>query len=48
MAADEYRRLKRREGLVMGLEDFTEADLAAIEAIESPPEAAAFDAERNA
>ncbi|HLZ82917.1 MAG TPA: type II toxin-antitoxin system prevent-host-death family antitoxin [Caulobacteraceae bacterium] len=31
MAGDEYRRLKRRECLVMGLEDFTDADLAAIE-----------------
>ena len=48
MAADEYRRLKRRERLVMGLEDFTDADLAAIQASEAPPEAAAFDAERNA
>lgn len=47
MAADEYRRLKRRERRVMGLDDFTEADLSAIEAGEPPPEAAAFDHERN-
>jgi len=47
MAVDEYRRLKRRERRVMGLEDFSEADLAAIEAARLPPEAAAFDDERN-
>jgi prevent-host-death family protein len=47
MAVDEYRRLKRRERRVMGLDDFTEADLAAIEAGEMPPEATAFDDERN-
>ncbi len=47
MAADEYRRLKRRERRVMGLEDFTEADLVAIAASEPPLEAARFDDERN-
>jgi hypothetical protein len=47
MAADEYRRLKRRERRVMGLDDFTDADLEAIEASVPPPEAAAFDHERN-
>lgn len=45
MAADEYRRLKRRERRVMGLDDFTDADVAAIEASEAPPEARAFDDE---
>lgn len=39
MGADEYRRLKRRERRVVGLDDFTEADIAAIEASEPPPEA---------
>jgi prevent-host-death family protein len=47
LAADEYRRLKRRERRVMGLDDFTDADIAAIEASEPPPEAAAFDDERD-
>lgn len=48
MAADEYQRLKRRERRVMGLEDFTDADIAAIESSEAPPEAAAFNDELNA
>lgn len=47
MAVDEYRRLKRRERRVMGLDDFTAADLAAIAASEPPAEAAAFDHELN-
>ncbi len=47
MAADEYRRLKRRDRLVMGLDDFTEADLAAIEAGGMDPGADVFDGERN-
>ena len=47
MVADEFRRLKHRECRVMGLDDFTEADLSAIEVGETPPEAAAFDHERN-
>lgn len=47
MSADEYRRLKRRERRVMGLGDFSEADIAAIAASEAPAEAAAFDDERN-
>ncbi len=47
MSADEYRRLKRRERRVMGLDDFSDADIAAIAASEAPAEAAAFDDERN-
>lgn len=47
MSADEYRRLKRRERRVMGLDDFSEADITAIAASEAPAEAAAFDDERN-
>ena len=47
MAADEYRRLKRLERRVMGLEDFTEGDIAAIEASEAPAKATVFDDERN-
>lgn len=47
MSADEYKRLKRRERRVMGLDDFSEADIAEIAASEAPAEAAAFDDERN-
>jgi prevent-host-death family protein len=47
MAADEYRRLRRRERRVMGLDDFSAADIAAIAASEAPVEAKAFDDERN-
>jgi prevent-host-death family protein len=45
MSADEYRRLKRRDRQVMGLEDFTEADLEALRKVQAPAEAAAFDHE---
>lgn len=45
LSADEYRRLKRRDREVLGLEDFTEADLEAIRRAEPPAEAAAFDSE---
>jgi prevent-host-death family protein len=45
LSVEEYQRLKRRDRLVLGLEDFTEADLQAIRAVEPPPEAAAFDHE---
>jgi PHD/YefM family antitoxin component YafN of YafNO toxin-antitoxin module len=45
MSIEEYRRLKRRDRQVMGLEDFTEADLESIRNAEPPPEAAAFDHE---
>jgi prevent-host-death family protein len=47
MAADEYHRLKRRERRVMGLEDFSDADVAAVEASSAPSEAEAFDHERD-
>lgn len=45
LSVDEYQRLKRRDRQVLGLEDFTEADLKAIRAAEPPPEAAGFDTE---
>jgi prevent-host-death family protein len=45
LAVDEYHRLKRRDRQVLGLEDFTGADLHAIRAADSPPDAAAFDPE---
>jgi prevent-host-death family protein len=47
ISAEEYRRLKRRERRVMGLDDFTDADVAAVAASEPPPEAAAFDDEHD-
>jgi prevent-host-death family protein len=45
ISAEEYHRLKRRDRQVLGLDDFTEADLAAIRAAEPPPETALFDHE---
>jgi prevent-host-death family protein len=45
LSADEYHRLKKRDRQVMGLEDFTEAEVQAIRNAEPPPEAAAFDHE---
>jgi prevent-host-death family protein len=45
LSAQEYRRLQQRNRQVLGLEDFTEADLQAIRSAEPPPEAAAFDDE---
>jgi hypothetical protein len=40
-----YHRLKRRDREVLGLDDFTEADLAGIRAAEPPAETALFDCE---
>jgi prevent-host-death family protein len=45
LSVDEYRRLRKRDRQVLGLEDFTDADLQAIRAASPPPEAAAFDHE---
>ena len=45
ISADEYHRLKRRDREVLGLDDFTGDDLAAIRAAEPSPEASAFDHE---
>jgi PHD/YefM family antitoxin component YafN of YafNO toxin-antitoxin module len=45
ISADEYYRLKRRDREVLGLDDFTEADLAAIRTAEPPTETALFDHE---
>lgn len=39
ISAEEYQRLKRRDRRVMKLEDFTDEDIAAIEAAEIPLEA---------
>jgi prevent-host-death family protein len=45
ISADEYRRLKSRDREVLGLDDFTQADLDAIRVAEPPPETADFDGE---
>jgi len=45
LSAEEFKRLKRRDREVLRVEDFTEADLAAIRKVEPPAEAAAFDHE---
>jgi len=45
ISATEYARLKRRDREVLGLDDFTQADLDAIRASEPPAESAEFDHE---
>jgi hypothetical protein len=47
MTPDEPVPPKRRQRHVLGLADFTDADIAAIESSEAPAEAAAFDHERD-
>jgi prevent-host-death family protein len=48
ISSEEYLRLKRLDRQVLGLADFTQADIAAIEAAEPPPEASAFNHEVEA
>jgi len=45
LSTEEYRRLKRRDREVLGIEDFTEADAAAVRRAEPPAESAAFNHE---
>lgn len=45
MSIEEYRRLKRRDRQVLGLDDFTDADIAAVEATRAPGSSRAFDHE---
>ena len=45
MSAEEYSRLKRRDRQVMTLDDFTDEDIAALEEVRAPSEAAAFNHE---
>jgi hypothetical protein len=45
ISAEEYHRLKRRDRRVMGLNDFTTEDIAAIERATPPSEAGRFDHE---
>ena len=47
ISTEEFNRLKRRDREVLGLEDFSADDLAAIEAAAIPDEARAFDDEVN-
>jgi prevent-host-death family protein len=45
ISAEEYSRLKRRDRMVVKLEDFTEEDMALIAATEPAPEDAVLDEE---
>jgi len=45
ISTDEYQRLKRRDRQVLSLDDFTEEDIAAIEAAEPSEESKQFDHE---
>jgi hypothetical protein len=45
ISSEEYAHLKRRDRQVLGFEDFTDADIAAIEASRPPAEARAYDVE---
>jgi hypothetical protein len=48
IAADEYERLKRRDRQVLSLDDFTDADIAALETSRAPAETRVFDPELEA
>ena len=45
ISEDEYQRLKRGDRRVMTLDDFTDADVAALEATRAPEASKAFDDE---
>ena len=45
ISVEEYHRLKRRDRRVMGLEDFTDEDISALEKTRAPEAAKAFDDE---
>ena len=45
ISAEEYHRLKRRDRRVLGLEDFTEEEIAAIRRSEAPPGTSRYDHE---
>jgi prevent-host-death family protein len=45
ISVEEYHRLKRRDRQVLGLEDFTDEDIAALERIAAPESSKAFDHE---
>ena len=45
ISIEEYHRLKRRDRQVLGLDDFSEADIAALEEVRAPESAKGFDHE---
>lgn len=45
ISIEEYHRLKRRDRHVLGLEDFSEADIAALDEVRAPESAKKFDHE---
>ena len=45
LSAEEYRRLKRRDRQAVRIEELSQADIAALAAIEPPAESHAFDDE---
>jgi prevent-host-death family protein len=45
ISTEEYRRLKRRDRQVLSRDDFTEADIAALEQVRAPESSKVFDAE---
>lgn len=45
ISIEEYRRLKRRDRQVLGLDDFTDADIVALEETRPPESSKAFDHE---
>lgn len=45
ISVTEYIRLKRRDRRVMGLDDFTEDDIAALEIVRAPESSKSFDDE---
>lgn len=47
ISTEEYARLKRRDRQVLGLEDFTDADITALEQSSPDPDSIAFDSEIN-
>jgi hypothetical protein len=47
ISVEEYRRLKRCDRRVMSLDDFTDDDIAALEAVRAPESPKVFDEEPN-
>ena len=45
ISAEEYQRLRRRDRRVLELDDFTDADIAALEEVRAPDSSKAFDHE---
>jgi prevent-host-death family protein len=45
LSTEEYRRLKRRDREVLGIDDFSDADAEAVRRAEAPAESAAYNKE---